>query len=161
MKPSIDVEQIAARIHQFYCDLSVREGWQNDFPMSYEELPEFMKEDNRAAANRIGSVLALAGLYLVPRAGETWDEEERARIHGLIAQNLEVLAEGEHDGWVETRVRNGWRPGPKKNIEAREHHLLKPYSELSEKERNKDRDSVRNFVDIIADTDFKISTERG
>lgn len=161
MKPNIDIEQIAARIHQFYCELAIKEKWTNDFPMPYEELPEFMKEDNREAARRIGNVLGLAGLILVPREDHSWNEEEQAEIRDVIEQSLEVLAEGEHDGWVESRLRHGWRPGPKKNIEAREHHLLKPYAELSEKEKNKDRDSVHNYVDIIADTTFRITVERG
>ncbi len=160
MNPEIDIEQIAAQIHQYYCSLAEREGWKNDFSMPYEQLPEFMKEDNRDAARRIGSVLGLAGLILVPRNDEPWDEDQRSEIRAVIEQNLEVLAEGEHDGWVESRLRQGWRPGPEKNIEAREHHLLKPYAKLSNQEQGKDRDSVRNYVDIIADTPFIIAQER-
>ncbi len=161
MKPTIDIDPIAARIHQFYCKLANEEGWTNDFPMPYDELPKFMKEDNREAARRIGDVLGLAGLILAPRkASQEWSDEEQATIRGIIEQSLEVLAEGEHDGWVDSRLRHGWRLGPKKNIEAREHPSLKPYAELSEKEKNKDRNSVLNYVPIIADTDFLITRER-
>lgn len=161
MKPTIDIETIAARIHQFYCELAIEESWENDFAMTYDELPEFMKEDNREAARRIGDVLGLAGLILVPReAGQAWENKEQATILDAIAQNLEILAEGEHDGWADARQRHGWRIGPEKNIEAREHPLLMPYEELSEKEKNKDRDSVRNYVPIIAGTAFLITTQQ-
>ncbi len=162
MKPTIDIKPIAARIHQFYCELAIKEKWTNNFPMPYDELPEFMKEDNRDAARRIGDVLGLAGLILVPReTSQTWSDDEQATIRSLIEQNLEVLAEGEHDGWVDSRQRHGWRLGPQKNIEAREDHLLMPYEELPEKEKTKDRDSVCNYVDIIAETAFLITRQRG
>ena len=78
----------------------------------------------------------------------------------IIDQNVEILDEGEHDGWVDTRLRNGWRLGPKKDVEQREHHLLKPYAELAQQEKDKDRDSVRNYVKIIQLTDYRIATER-
>lgn len=191
MSGDIDFETIAAEIHHFYCDLARKEGYRNDFPMPYPELPEYMKEDNRAAARRIGQVLSLAGLRLDPRNGESWTQEEQEEIRQLIEQNIELLAEGEHDAWVEFRLRQGWRIGPCKDIPKRETHLLVPYARFEEqirrklrhelgedrfaamseeeveqkvrdgvvKERNKDRESVRNYVRIIGETDYRIVRE--
>lgn len=181
MTAEIDYEAIAARIHGFYCEQSVKEGWQNDFPMPFNELPEFMKADNRAAARRIGHVLSLAGLQIAPRAGRDWTAEQQQEISKIIEQNIDLLAEGEHDGWTQARLRQGWRLGLCKDIAKRESHLLVPYSELKEQiekkqaherqqgktpkktvdqevesEKNKDRDSVRNYVAIIAQTEFRI-----
>jgi hypothetical protein len=177
----IDHEHIASRIHAFYCDQSLREGWKNDFPMAFDELPEFMKEDNRAAARRIGHVLSLVGLRIVPRSARNWSSAEQEEISQLIEQNIDLLAEGEHDGWTEQRLRQGWRLGHCKDIPNRESHLLAPYSELTEqiakkqeherqqgqthartvaeeleKEKDKDRNSVRNYVAIVARTEFLI-----
>ena len=184
MTADIDVEAIGAQVHQFYCDLAEKNRWHNDFPMPFDQLPEYMKEDNRAAARRISQVLALAGLRVAPREGQPWTEGEQDEIRDLIEQNIELLAEGEHDGWVEFRLRQGWRVGVCKDIEKREHHLLVPYSRFPEqierkqkhkraagdrpkmsvedevrKEHDKDRDSVRNYVRIIAQTDYRIIRE--
>lgn len=181
MTAEIDYETIAARIHDFYCEQSAKEGWHNDFSMPFNELPEFMKEDNRAAARRIGHVLSLAGLQLAPRAGEDWTATDQQQISEIIEQNIDLLAEGEHDGWTQSRLRHGWRLGLCRDIANRESHLLIPYSELGEQikkkqqyerrlgtipkktvaeevesEKNKDRESVRSYVPIIARTECRI-----
>lgn len=167
MTIELDVDAIAAEIHEFYSEKSALEGWPNCFPVPYKDLPEFMKSDNRSAARRIGDVLALAGLHLVQRNGELWSEHEQEVISTMISANIEILAEGEHDGWVETRLRNGWRLGPQPSgpsscdyVERRQHHQLVPYDELSEKGKNKDRSSVKNYVAIISRTSYRISKER-
>lgn len=179
MEPPFNVEAVAAQIHEFYVDRAEREGWPNDFPVPYDKLPEFMKADNRAAARRIGDVLALAGLRLASREGASWPDTEQQEIQELIEDNLELLAEGEHDGWVEARIREGWRLGQTKNIERREHPLLVPWSDFPDrvrtmqqqqgesagdeqvtnqvgKEKQKDRDSVCNYVAIIEKTGYRI-----
>lgn len=188
MTTGIDFEQIAAQIHQFYCDLAIAQGWKNDFPMPFAELPEFMKVDNRAAAQRIPQVLALAGLRLVPRNGQPWTDEEQTEMRNLIEQKeyLDLLAEGEHDGWTQARLRQDWRVGPCKDVSQRQSHLLVPWSQFPaqveqkqkkagparksdgtpmtvdeevEAEKNKDRESVHNYVAIIAQTAYRIARE--
>ena len=180
----IDYEKIAAQIHEYYRLQAIKEGWKNDFPMLYPELPEFMKSDNRAAARRIGQVLSLAGLRLVPNKGAPWPLTDQACILALIEDNIDLLGEGEHEGWTEARLRNGWRLGPCKDVAKRESHLFAPWSQFEhqiqikrdhlealgqpptkplnkemESELNKDRDSVRNYVKIIAGTDYRIVEE--
>ena len=180
----IDYEKIAAQIHEYYRQKAIDEKYHNDFPMPFAELPEFMKSDNRAAARRIGQVLSLAGLRLVANEGTPWPAAEQDRILALIVDNIDLLGEGEHEGWTEARLRNGWRLGPCKDVPKRESHLLAPWSQFEERiqikrdhleklgqlptkplekeiesELNKDRDSVRNYVKIIAGTDYRIVEE--
>jgi hypothetical protein len=181
MTATIDYDAIAAQIHQFYCDLAKTEGSENEFPMPFAELPEFMKADNRAAARRIAQVLALAGLRLSPRDGQPWNVADQKAISDLIEQNIDLLAEGEHDGWVLARLRQGWVLGPCKDVANRQSHLLVSYAELPsqiakkqehersqnrppsktlekevESEKEKDRNSVRNYVRIVAQTHYRI-----
>ncbi len=180
----IDFDNISAQIHEYYRVQAIKDGWKNDFPMPFAELPEFMKSDNRAAARRIGQVLSMAGLRLLPNEGTPWPAEEQDRILALIEDNIDLLSEGEHEGWTEARIRNGWRLGPCKDVSKRESHLLAPWSQLKERiqikrdhleklghpprkaleeevksELNKDRDSVRHYVQIIAGTDYRIVEE--
>jgi hypothetical protein len=185
MSTDIDFDAIAERIHEFYRELSRKNHWRVDYSMPYSELPEYMKEDNRAAARRIGQVLALAGLRLVRRrSNKPLTKNEQAEMTDLIEQNIDLLAEGEHEGWMESRLRHGWRLGPCKDVDKRQSHLLVPYSRFPEQierkqkheaakgtppkrsvekevrdEKDKDRDAVRHYVDIIAQTNYRIARE--
>jgi hypothetical protein len=82
---------------------------QPNFDKPYAELAEIDKEDNRAAARRIPEVLALIGLGL--RKGEDGAPAAvpKDELKAQLDENIERLAEAEHDGWMEHRSRNGWR----------------------------------------------------
>ena len=124
MPAALDYESIAKQIHEFY-----REKYQGT--THYEELAEFMKVDNREAAYRIGKVLSMAGLRLEPLAkDETWTAEDQQSVRGIITDNLEVLAETEHEGWMEARIRQGWVKADHVNRDRKESHLLVPYAEF-------------------------------
>ncbi|MGQ0735193.1 MAG: RyR domain-containing protein [Acidobacteriota bacterium] len=181
MSADLDFDQIAAWIHGYY-----QAANPDTVYAEFDKLPEFLKVDNRDAACRIGTVLAMAGLRLEDRNGRDWPPDEQHAIRKLIEDNLALLAEAEHDGWVESRVRNGWTAGDRKDIDGRLHHLLVPYTELAaqvarkqaaagpatredgtpmsvdeevEAEKDKDRNSVRTYVDIIARTSYRIVQE--
>ncbi|MGE3316137.1 MAG: RyR domain-containing protein [Planctomycetaceae bacterium] len=197
MLKDIDYESIAAQIHHYYFA-----KWSTSkLPAKYDDLPEFMKEDNRAAARRISDVLSMAGLCLVRNSGQVWSDDEQQQIRSVIDENLRLLAEAEHDGWMVTRLRQGWKPGVETDYARREHHLIAPYSEFSarveammkhqwkradeskmsadvreearvlkptaenirvqvQKAIEKDSDSVRNYVEIIGGTDYRIVREK-
>jgi hypothetical protein len=181
MPAMLDYNKIAAWIHGYY--LKANPG---SVYAEFDKLAEFMQADNRDAAIRIGSVLAMAGLRLEPRKGKTWSKSDQTVIRRRIEENLPLLAEAEHDGWVESRLRNGWTRSDHKDTDKREHHLLAGYDRLPdqirkkqakvgparakdghlmsveeevEAEKGKDRDSVRSYVDIIARTEYRIVTE--
>lgn len=177
MPIELDYESIAEQIHEYY---RLKYGGMPP----YAELPEFMKADNREAALRIGQVLSMAGLRIEKRQGSEWLEDDQRSIRGIIDNHLELLAEAEHRGWMEARIRHGWVKADQVNREKKESHLLVPFSEFEQTiarkqevagpaihksgerkgepmtvseevdaEKDKDRDSVRNYVDIIAKTD--------
>ncbi len=182
MTVPIDFEQIAAHIHEYY-----NAKWpSSDLPAKYADLPEYMQEDNRSAARRINDVLLMAGLCLAPKSGQEWTQADQDRMRELIEANIEVLAEAEHDGWTGDRLRQGWTVGPVRDRAQRQSHLLVPYDRFPEQvrrkqetvgpakkkdgtamtveeevedEKNKDRDSVRRFVEITNQTDYRIVRE--
>ncbi len=55
---------------------------------------------------------------------------------------IERLAEHNHDVWASRRLAEGWRHGPKRDDGQRTHPDLVPYEELSEVEKEYDRQSV-------------------
>jgi RyR domain len=57
-------------------------------------------------------------------------------------QLREILAEKVHDNWAATRFAAGWSPGPHIDDDKKTHPCLVPYAELSEEDKNIDRNVV-------------------
>ena len=51
----------------------------------------------------------------------------------------ERLARNAHDIWAQQRLRDGWRWGPRRDDQAREHPSLVAYDDLPDSEREYDR----------------------
>jgi hypothetical protein len=148
-------ESLAPFVHEFFRDLGRKENWlKKEMDVPYDSLPEDYKEDNRAAAARIPQVLDLVGLYVVPENFPSPDNE--AEMLEIVEQNIELLAEAEHNGWADHKKQNGWMPGETRDDAKRIHNCLGPYSGLSEKDKNKDRNSVRKYPAILKQAKFKI-----
>jgi len=147
-----DIESIAAAIHETYRALSREEGWtmQPHLDRPYEELAEPEKDENRAAARRMGDVLAVAQLAL------SKDPAGPAVTNDTIAAALEPMAEAEHNGWMAHRAQAGWTWGETRDDAARRHPSMLPYARLSDTEKNKDRNNVRHFPDFAARAGFRI-----
>ena len=137
---------LAPAFHLYYRELCKREGWAFKYDVDYAELPDEIKSDNEAAAHRLPFILRLAPLWVVP-AGPAALAAERARE--ILSAHVEILSEAEHDGWMEHKLRNGWRLGARDDA-SRVHDLLVPYRRLSEKEKDKDRQNVLHYPEIVA-----------
>ena len=152
------LEVLAAGVHDTWRALGQKEGWkmQPNFDKPYAELREINKEDNRAGASRMPEVLALVGLGLrrnekgAPAAVP--DDELRAQLE----QNIERLAEAEHDGWVEHRSRNGWRFAERRDDTKKLHPDMLPYAKLPEVEKGKDRNTIRHYPDFATRAGYRI-----
>ena len=66
-----------------------------------------------------------------------------------LSELMEKLAENAHDVWAVQRMRQGWRFGPSRDDQAREHPCLVPYAELPESERDVDRAAVEHTLKAI------------
>jgi len=144
--------KLAPAVHEYYRDLYPSPP--TDMP--FDELPPNYKADNVAAAMRIPMVLALADLHVVLKSPKSRDTS--ASIKDRIKANLDLLAEAEHDGWMAYKLANGWRYGPQRDDEQRIHHLLLPFAALPEREKDKDRNAVTNYPEIVKIVDYKITT---
>jgi hypothetical protein len=63
---------------------------------------------------------------------------------------LDILAPLEHQRWWDERRRQGWTHGPVKDVAARRHPDMVPWSELSEAVRKKDVDNIRLIPTVLA-----------
>jgi hypothetical protein len=69
---------------------------------------------------------------------------------------IEILAENAHDAWAAARFADGWQYGPRHDTRARLHPNLVPYGDLSEAEKDIDRDVVVATVRGILAHGYKI-----
>jgi voltage-gated potassium channel Kch len=142
------VDTLARARHQIYCALEMQRGTDpaaNESIVPWTDLPEPLKESNRDFARSVSRVLGGLPLRLVPLRG--LPQEAPA----LLDDRLEGLAREEHDRWARDLIAKGWRWGPApKDPERLTHPLLVDWDELSEPEREKDRDSVRSIPTMLA-----------
>jgi RyR domain len=133
-----DIDTVAAAIHETWRALSHTEGWsmQPRLDRPFAELDDEAKDDNRAAAARMGDVLAVAGLTL---------SDDPARSAAPLPEGLEAMAEAEHNGWMEHRERTGWSWAETRDDAAKRHPAMVPYAQLPEGEKEKDRSNVRHY----------------
>ena len=72
-------------------------------------------------------------------------------------EELELLARLEHDRWMRDRIADGWSYGETRDDARKLHPSLIAYDELSEPEREKDRDAIRDLPRMLAEAGFSIS----
>jgi hypothetical protein len=82
----------------------------------------------------------------VPRATSTTSPRRwtpsGVRLTDELTRLVEVLAENAHDTWAEDRFARGWSYGPHRDDSGQLHPGLVPYADLSEDEKDIDRDIV-------------------
>jgi hypothetical protein len=120
----------------------------NDAP--WEELAEEIRESNRGQARHIPEKLKAIGCGLWPgKQGEIsliiFDDSE-----------IEILARLEHERWVKEKKEAGWSFGKIRNDAEKIHPDLEEWDDLSEEEKRKDRDAVREIPQRLADVGFEI-----
>jgi RyR domain len=110
----------------------------------WDELTTPQQEANRAQARAVDDKLDIYDLYVVdvahPEAAElVWSPEQ-----------VERLARVEHDRWMYQKLESGWRHGTPRSDEDKIHPLIKPYDELTEAEKDLDREPVRQIPHLLA-----------
>ena len=74
-----------------------------------------------------------------------------------LLQLTEKLAENTHDVWAEGRIKDGWIYGEKRNDELKHHPCLVPYSELSESEKEYDRNTALETLKLIIKLGYNVN----
>ena len=69
---------------------------------------------------------------------------------------LEQLAEAAHIVWMEGKLRDGWEYGTLTDKTKKIHSCLVPYDQLSDADKQSDRDIVRRIREILSAAGYKI-----
>jgi TrkA-N domain/RyR domain len=148
-------EILAQAKHEHYL-LAERErgvtAAENPSIVPWHELDENLKESNRLFADSIGAKLAAAGCTVVPAPLS----DPAASAFSFSEDEVEEYARAEHDRWCRDLEAHGWRFGEQKDPQRKLHPKLVPWSELTEDDRDKDREPVRALPEMLARAGFAI-----
>lgn len=84
-------------------------------------------------------------------APEWQKSSARSGVRNIIA-NPNTTPEQSHENWLRDKETDGWKYGPVKNVETKEHPCFVPYGELPAVQRVKDHifgTVVRLFLDAL------------
>jgi hypothetical protein len=146
-------EILARAIHKEYVRSEREKGFTpetNPAMVSWEELPEDLKESNRAQAEHIRVKLETIGCDIIITTD--WEPS----IFKFSPEEVELMAKMEHERFVKERLRAGWKIGPVKDIQKKISPTLIPWEELPDEEKEKDRMFVRKLPAFLADAGFQI-----
>ena len=119
----------------------------------WADLPESLRDSNRAFADGIGAKLAEYGCALVPAPLALANGAEPI----FTPDEVEELARQEHDRWMNDLEAVGWRPtdGPK-DPGRKLHPMLVDWEELGEVDKDRDRESITALPAMLARAGFAI-----
>lgn len=115
--------------------------------MKIEDVAKICHETNRAYCETLGD-----------KSQVTWGDcpewQRESAINGVKfhLENPNAGPAGSHANWLKEKLAAGWKYGPVKNVDAKEHPCCVPYSELPEDQRRKDSLFV-GIVHACSDTE--------
>ena len=85
-------------------------------------------------------------------------DTQEVKLPTELEQLVEQMSKNVHEVWAETRIKQGWTYGKKRNDELKTHPCLVPYEDLPEEEKEYDRNTSIGTLKLILKLGFKIST---
>jgi hypothetical protein len=162
---NIAMEKIAVSIHNFWLEKDVKHSVYNEL---YVDLSYDGRMDNISAAMRMKEVIEKIQKYLLISEQEAnskllQDAKEAFNEDLKDSKVLNKLAEAEHDGWWKYREAVNWKQGKRSNYH-KIHNCMVPFSELDkdipeekdQKEKNKDRDTIRKYTTMLEGSGFTL-----
>jgi hypothetical protein len=80
----------------------------------------------------------------------------KVKLGGELLELTERLAENAHDHWARRRLAEGWTFGPVRDEPAKKHPNLVPYDQLTEAEKEYDRDTAMQTLKAITALGWRI-----
>ena len=139
-----NLEKLAIAIHELYNQKQQERHPEKpvSFP-DFSDLPDSMKYSNLRQARSIHKKLEMMEWEMRPSGG-------KGEIITVIPDDIvEVLAQVEHEQWVQERLHSGWVYGEIKDVSRKISPYMVPYSQLPEDIKDLDRDSVHNIPDLL------------
>jgi voltage-gated potassium channel Kch len=129
-------EVLARALHQDYLVQASKDH--NPAAVPWDDLPLELKESNRTQADHIAIKLDAVGCHIVPLTALEADS------FAFTVEEVERLAEMEHERWLSERRQQGWTLG-ERNPQKKTNPNLVPWTQLDETSREMNRSSVRRL----------------
>ena len=143
-------ERIAQAIHEAFVEHNAATMPEEDQRMlPWDDLTEEYRESNREQADWFPTYLEAVGCGFLPAT------DESPRHVEFTPAELETLAQMEHERWWAQKRAAGYVFGPAKSDAEKTHPCMVPWDQLSEAEREKDREAVRNIPERMAAAGFE------
>lgn len=147
------LELIARGRHEEYLRGEEKRGMTKTSPayIPWESLSTADREANYRYADGIHRVLSDIGGRLVPVEDDT-----RSKPFPISPVAAEYLAVREHNRWWADKLQDGFYWGPEKVMGTKAHPSLVSWDELSDLDKDRDRDSVRVLPRLLYDSGYVI-----
>lgn len=89
----------------------------------------------------------------IPKPIDTSDVKLPPELQPLVEQ----IARNVHEVWAENRLSQGWTLGPERSDTLKTHPCLVPYDELTEVEKDYDRDTALGTLRLVMKLGFTIN----
>lgn len=88
------------------------------------------------------------------RIKKTRNEKSDKSLRKVLKDNLDHIAEVEHNGWMEHKLRTNFTYGYSTDKRARKHADLIPFESLPASSSKKDRDTILNYLAYLEEAGF-------
>lgn len=106
----------------------------NDIDLIYAaDVARAAHEINRAYCQALGD-------FSQPKWADAPEWQKTSAIRGVLAhwENPDMTPEQSHASWMAVKQEEGWKWGPVKDADKKEHPCFLPYAELPQEQRVKD-----------------------
>ena len=76
-------------------------------------------------------------------------DTQNIRLPEDLVELMEKISENVHENWSMGRIREGWTYGPRRDDNDGTHPCLVPYDQLSESEKEFDRNTAAETLKLI------------
>jgi len=150
-------EKLAKAIHEKYLKDQANTKPASDPSMQpWETLTESLKESNRRQADHIPVKLRRVRCGFAPVLDKEPVKDLDAIKFEFSSEEIEILAEMEHERWVSERLLNGWSYGEIKDVDNKISPYLVPWKDLTEDVKGWDRQTIHAMPEIMKMAKFEI-----
>jgi len=119
--------------------------------LDFDDLPEDIKSSNLDNAYHIPTKLLAIG-YKIRNTQKGF----KPAVLQLSEEEIETMARVEHIRWCWDKILHGWFYGKEKDSRKKTHPAIIPYEDLSESEKEKDRELVRLIPALLQDINYEV-----